>query len=140
MNTHTKKRLLIALCLFAGLMDATSGSLLMLVPDLALKLMSVSVVSAEALVFIRFIGAFVFSVGCLYLVALVPAVLVNRWAWVSGVLAVTAWVRAVVCVFTTVAIADGALGLAWWSVPVSDGFLALLQVWVIWKGWVPGRD
>ena len=140
MKPQLKKRLLIALCLFAGLMDATSGSLLTLWPQLALKLMAVPPVSSEALVFIRFIGAFVFSMGCLYLFALLPVIAANTWGWMSGVLAVTAWVRAVICVFTTSAIIFGGLSLAWWSVPVSDGLLAVIQVWVIWKGWVQGGD
>jgi len=95
---------------------------------------------SEALVFIRFIGAFVFSIGCLYLFALVPAIAANTWGWMSGVFAVTAWVRAVICVFTTTAIIFGGLSLAWWSVPVSDGLLAVIQVWVIWKGWVQRGD
>ncbi len=111
----------------------------MLWPQMVLKLMGVSAVGVEALVLVRFVGAFVFSVGCLYLFALMPVLVANLWGWVSGVLSVTAWVRAVICCFTCVAIASGALGPAWCSVPVSDGFLALVQVWVIWKGWVPSH-
>jgi hypothetical protein len=140
MKILSRKSLLIALCLFAGLMDTASGSLLTLWPQLALKLMGVAPVAAEALVFVRFIGAFVFSVGCLYLFALFPVITANRWGWMSGVFAATAWVRAVICIFTTFAILFGALSLSWWSVPVSDGLLALLQVWIIGKGWLQSRD
>jgi len=140
MRYKSKKRLLVALCLFAGVMDATSGSLLMLLPELALKLMAVPAVATESWVFIRFIGAFVFSVGCLYLCALPPVVAANAWSRVAGVLSATAWVRAVICVFTTIAIATGALSPGWWSVPVTDGLLAVVQVWVLWKGWVPQDD
>ena len=140
MKIRSKKNLLIALCLFAGLMDSASGSLLLLAPQFALQLMGVPPVVAEAWIFVRFIGAFVFSVGCLYLFALVPVITANRWGWMSGVFAVTAWVRAVICLFTTVAIISGALSLAWWSVPLSDGLLALIQVWAIGKGWLQSRD
>lgn len=112
--------------------------MLMCVPELALRLMSVPSVGAESLIFIRFIGAFVFGVGFLYLFAVFPVVAAGRWAWLSGVLLTTAWMRGVVCLFTTVSIIGGDLSLAWWSVPVSDGLLALVQFWVLWKGWVPG--
>lgn len=131
-----KERTLIALCLFAGTMDAVSGALLMLWPEGALRMMSVPAVAAEALVFNRFIGAFVFSVGCLYLFSLLPVLVMRRWHWVWGVLAATAWLRAVICVFTSIAIASGALSAAWWTVPVTDGVLALVQTWILLKGWV----
>lgn len=137
MTNLWKERILVALCLCAGAMDAMSGALLMFWPEGALRMMSVPPVVTEALVFNRFIGAFVFSVGCLYVFSLLPVLTMRRWHWVWGVLAATAWLRAVICVFTSIAIVGGALSVAWWTVPVTDGVLAVVQVWILLKGWVP---
>jgi uncharacterized protein YjeT (DUF2065 family) len=117
-------------------MDASSGLLLMTLPSLTLKLMRVTSVGDDSLVFIRFIGAFVFSVGCLYLFALRSLVTTRRWGSVWFVFLITAWVRTVICLFTTIAITQGALSLEWISVPITDGLLAVFQLWVIGLGWL----
>ena len=124
-------------CLLAGLMDASSGLLLMLSPEFTLNLMNVPVVGSETWVFISFICAFVFSVGCLYLFAFRSVSLTRNWSYVRFVFEVTAWVRSVICVFTTLAILKNALPLEWISVPLTDGMLACVQIWVVWSGWIP---
>ena len=137
MNDLAKRRILTVGCLLAGLMDASSGLFLMLSPEFTLNWMNVPVVGSESWVFIRFIGAFVFSVGCLYLFAFRSVSLTRTWSYVRFVFGVTAWVRSVICVFTTLAILQGALPLEWISVPLTDGMLASVQIWVVWSGWIP---
>lgn len=114
-------------------MDSCSGLLLMIVPALALGLMGVPLPLDEALVFIRFIGAFVFGVGMLYLFTALIFVWFPNSVSLCLMLGVTAWLRLVVFVFTMLAILLGELSWAWWSVPFSDGLLALLQCAFIWK-------
>ena len=141
MNDFFKRHLaLLVGCLLAGLMDAVSGLLLMLSPGFTLNLMRVPAVVSEAEVFIRFIGAFVFSVGCLYLFAFRSVSGDRSLSYVRFVFGVTAWVRAVICLFTTLAIVQGALPVEWISVPLTDGVVACVQVWVIWSGWIPDKD
>ena len=136
--THSTKRWIVLRgCLLAGSMDASSGLLLMLSPEFTLNLMRVPAVVNEASVFVRFIGAFVFSVGCLYLFAFRSVSLTRDWSCVRFVFWATAWVRAVICLFTTLAIAQGALPVEWITVPLTDGILACAQVWAIWSGWIP---
>jgi hypothetical protein len=140
MKIKKKKRILVIFCLIAGLMDALSGALLMSFPVSTLKLMGVPPVALEAQVFVRFVGAFVFAVGTLYLFTPIQALLTHVWSWLWAMLLATAWIRAVICLFTTVAIVSGAMSLRWWTVPVTDGSLAALQIWVIWTGWGFGHE
>jgi hypothetical protein len=140
MNELNRHRVLSGSCLLAGLMDASSGLLLMLNPGFTLALMRVPAVTSETWVFVRFVGAFVFSVGCLYLFAFRSVSLTQNWSYVRFVFGATAWVRAVICIFTTLAILQGALAVEWGSVPLTDGILACFQVLVVWSGWIPDKD
>ncbi len=140
MSIELKQRVLLVFCLTAGLMDGFSGCLLMFVPELALKLMQVAPVAPEATVFIRFVGAFVFGVGSLYLFSLLPVLRTGRWSAVRFVLLATAWLRGVIFVFTSVSILSGALAWAWLTVPLTDGVLAVFQLWVVFLVGVPGHD
>jgi len=129
-----KKTITVAV-LVAGAMDACSGLLLMLAPALALRLMGVALPVEEALVFIRFIGAFVFSVGAVYVFAGQHFAARGDGATLCVLLAATAWVRSVIFVFTASAILFGALSRAWGTVPLTDGSLALLQIGFVWRVW-----
>ena len=91
MNDSLKRPILLVGCLLAGSMDAVSGLLLMLSPGFTLNLMRVPAVVSEAEVFIRFIGAFVFSVGCLYLFAFRSGSADRSLSYVRFVFGVTAW-------------------------------------------------
>lgn len=132
-----KTRSLLLFCLLAGAMDTLSGLLLMTVPGWTLKLMHVPAVVPDALVFIRFIGAFVFAVGSLYWLGLCSVVVLSRWQGLRGILLVTAWLRTIIFIFTSLALLTGALPLAWLSVPLTDGGLAFFQFWVVLKGRLP---
>lgn len=116
-------------CLVAGLVDVTTGVLLVSVPGRTLQLMMVPEVVAPA-VFMRFIGAFVAGVGLLYVVA---------WRWPGGgrrahLMEATALVRAVVALFVGTAIAAGALSLPWLSVTCTDAALAAAQLALLRRG------
>lgn len=127
----TKSLGVYALC--AGLMDSLSGLLLMFMPEHTLKMMRVPEVSAEAAVFVSFVGAFVFSVGVLYLFGLIPLLINGKRSALGAIFLITAWVRGVICAFTTYAIVRGHLGIAWSSVPLSDGALAIFQIWAVFN-------
>lgn len=129
---HYKKTITVAV-LAAGAMDTCSGLLLIFTPALALGLMGVSLPPAECWVFIRFIGAFVFGVGTLYLFAALRFAGYGDGVALVWVLGLTAWMRAVMFAFTLAAIVTGALAPAWWSVPATDGLLALVQFIFICK-------
>ena len=105
-------------------------------PVFTLRLMMVPE-PGEGLIFIRFIGAFVFAIGFLYFCGLLAVVRNGSWRGVRSMLWVTAWVRAVIFLFTAIAIVSGNLPLAWISVPLSDGLLAFGQVLWIFMGGVP---
>jgi hypothetical protein len=136
MKPETRKLSVRLLCLGAGLMDSSSGLLLMFAPALALKLMVVPVPSAEALVFVRFVGAFVFAVGMVYLAAFARQFLCADHAFVRYTLVATGWIRLNVCLFSGTMILLGSLSWQWATVPVTDGALALIQFALVAAGWV----
>ncbi|MFH1496258.1 MAG: hypothetical protein ABII82_00395 [Verrucomicrobiota bacterium] len=116
----------------AGAMDFGTGAALVAVPVLALRLMGLEVPGAEALVFLRWVGAFVGAVGASYLVA----------AWhgseerLRAVFTLTMIFRLAAGGYSAVAILSGWLGWGWgWvSVPVTDLTLVAVQWWVLRKG------
>ncbi|WP_269525528.1 hypothetical protein [Coraliomargarita parva] len=136
MSYSLREKCILALAVGAGLMDGLTGCLLLAAPAFALRLMGVPPIDPEALVFIRYIGAFVFSIGTLYFYAALRVQRRRDWKAFRMIFGVTAWVRAVICFFTLNAILSGGLDVAWWSVPVSDGSLALLQAWLVLAGWI----
>jgi len=124
MTTKGKIVVLISLC--AGVADALTGLFLMLAPEFTLGLMGLEPLG-YSLVLIRYIGGFVLAVGTAYAFGLVPAWKRGDWQELRTIWKVTAWIRLIVCLFTSAAIASGALESAWISVPLTDGSLALLQ-------------
>lgn len=133
MKVKTQKKLLFSYSALAGLMDVLSGCLLMTLPTVTLELMCVAPVPPEVLPFIRFIGAFVFGVGALYWFALVPVMLTGRWGSVGQVFLITSWLRGVIFVFGSIAILVGCLSADWLTVPLTDGVLAILQLWFLFR-------
>lgn len=115
------------LALGAGAMDFGTGLGLVFVPGWVLPLMGVATPGTDALVFLRWVGAFVGAVGASYL-----------WAWWKGgserlrsVLEVTAIFRLAAGGFSAAAIVRGWLSMAWLSVPVTDLALVAAQVWML---------
>ena len=113
------------ICGLAFLMDAGTGLSLIIAPAFTLGLMGLDPVVAP-LAYLRFIGAFVFAVGCLYGLAW-RYLKEERWAEWSVLWVATGWVR--LCVGTTVLVLllTKQLDTAWSSVPLADLGLAIFQ-------------
>lgn len=121
------KRLAWWLSLGAGTADFCSGLGLAFVPAQILPLIGLAVPGAEALIWLRWVGAFVWAVGASYLLAL----LLGGEARLRTLLELTIPFRLSAGVFSTVAIANGWLSLGWTSVPATDFALVIAQVWLL---------
>jgi hypothetical protein len=113
--------------LAAGAIDFATGLGIVFFPAQLLPLMRVSVPTDDALVFLRFVGAFVAAVGASYL-----------WAWsrrdtasLRFVFAFTILFRFAAGTYSAVAIARGWLPPMWLSVPVTDLLLVAAQLWLL---------
>jgi hypothetical protein len=118
------------LALIAGSMDFATGVGLVFAPRLVLPLMSVAVPAGDALVFLRWVGAFVGAVGASYLLALVR----GGTERLKSVLEFTILFRLAAGGFSGAALVLGWLPAAWTSVPVADLALVAVQVWLLRKG------
>ncbi len=130
------KRLAWWLALGAGGMDFCSGLGLAFAPAQVLPLMGVGVPGAEALIWLRWVGAFVWAVGASYLLAL----LLGGEVRLRTLLELTIPFRLSAGVFSTVAIASGWLSLGWISVPATDFALVATQVWLLRRWRMQGND
>lgn len=119
------------LALLAGLMDFGTGLGMVFLPALTLKLMLVPVPEGEALLYARFVGVFVGSVGFSYLLALAA----GRAEAIRGVLRFTIPFRAGAGTFCLVAVASGVLAPMWLSVTAADYGLVALQTWLLRGTW-----
>ena len=117
------------LALAAGSLDFLTGLGLVFFPRLILPLMRVSIPEGEALVYLRFVGAFVAAVGACYLLVLVRRGLER----LCLTLELTIVFRISAGAFSAVAIALGWLSFAWASVPATDFALVGLQLWLVQK-------
>lgn len=126
MNTKTIK-LARLLALGAGAMDFFTGLGLVFAPARVLSLMRVATPEGDALVFLRWVGAFVGAVGASYLLALAR----GGEARLRGVLEFTIPFRLAAGGFSAAAVALGWLPFAWASVPVADFALVAAQVWLL---------
>ena len=112
----------------AGAMDLATGLGLVALPAWTLARMGVAVPGAEALVFVRFVGAFVGAVGATYLwAAMRPR---ERLRVVFGA---TLWLRGAAGTFTGVAVAAGMLERGWVAVTLTDWSLGIVQAWLLGK-------
>lgn len=124
-NDDTLVRRLAAL---AGAMDLATGLGLVGAPAWTLGWMGVTAPGAEALVFLRWVGAFVGAVGASYWVALVRG---GRGP-LREVLATTALLRLAAGGYCAAAVFSGVLGVRWALVPATDLALAAAQVlWLV---------
>jgi len=113
-----------------GSMDALTGLLLIFVPDLVLRMLKIDPPSADAMVFISWIGVFVMSVGLSYGLALGGRRSRGEAVWMF-----TSLVRIMVAVFLTTKILGGSLQMAWMLVAAADASVALVQVVILRKRW-----
>jgi hypothetical protein len=135
MNTPPR-RWLILYQYIAGLCDTGTGLLLIVTPASALRLMGLTIIP-QPVVFIRYIGVFVLSVGLTYLwaAAFWPLTSHAHIGW-STQWKITAMVRTLVAVFIVGQIALSALEIRWISVAVSDGAFAMIQWIGLRNGWL----
>lgn len=123
-------RIAIGLALAAGAMDLLTGLGLVTSPANTLKLMQVPLPGVEALFYLRFVGAFVASIGAIYLwAARHPQV---RMRPIFGA---TLLPRIAAGSFTGVAVLLGSLPMPWLSVTMTDLTLVAVQLWLLgsWK-------
>ncbi len=114
--------------LLVGVMDSLTGVLLMTAPAFTLGLMQIDHVPPEE-VYLRFVGAFVLGTGLAYLL---PHISLNhQQASVLFAWRYTSVVRSIVCVFVSVQCLFGTLEPAWMLVAITDGLLAILQMFLI---------
>ena len=127
MNTFKQAK---ALALVAGTMDAATGAGLVAFPVFTLGAMRVAAPGAEALVFLRWVGAFVGAVGLCYLVALAR----GGAGRLREVFATTLLFRAAAGGYCAVAVLTGTLEPRWITVALTDGALVLAQGWLLRRG------
>lgn len=121
--------------LATGCSDTVTGALLVIAPELTLRLMRLHVAD-DALPFLSFIGAFVLSVGlaCLY-----GGLLVTRRECASKLTVVwllTAITRGSVAAFVIAAIAAHRLEAGWLTVAACDGICVAIQATGLRRGWL----
>lgn len=117
------------LALLAGCLDSGSGLGLVVLPATVLPTMGLPVPGAEALAFVRFVGAFVAAVGASYLWALC-----RPGDRLRVVLGATVWFRLAVGTYSLVAVGTGWLAAGWLTVTAADYGLVIAQLWLLAKG------
>jgi hypothetical protein len=127
--------ILLAYQTIIGLSDTLTGALLIVAPEFTLRLMRLHV-PADALPFLSFIGAFVFSVGlaCLY----GALVMVRKWSpcRLETIWLLTAFTRAGVAIFVVTQVLEQTLAAGWLTVAISDGACVLIQGIGLRNGWL----
>ena len=130
MTTNKLERLAVWLALAAGALDLGTGLGLVVAPKLVLGLMWAAVPGPEALLYLRWVGAFVAAVGFSYLWALGR----RDVALLRHTLELTIWFRVAAGAFSLWAVVTGRLSPAWTNVPVTDFALAAGQAWLLRRG------
>ena len=124
-----KRKFLIFWSVAVGSMDAITGLLLVQSPKLVLKSLGIALPSADALVFVSWVGAFVAGVGLCYAMAL------GERRRGKAVWQITALLRTVVAVFLISRLAAHTLVSAWWVVALTDLVVAVVQMVVLRAEW-----
>ncbi|MEO0054093.1 MAG: hypothetical protein RLZZ50_40 [Verrucomicrobiota bacterium] len=127
MNTIDTMKLARGLALCAGAMDAATGVGLVAKPGWTLAAMGVATPGAEALVFLRWVGAFVGAVGVSYLVALAR----GGAPRLRALFEFTILFRVAAGGYCAVAVLAGTLEARWIIVALTDCALAVAQLWLL---------
>lgn len=114
----------------AGAMDSATGVGLVFAPAPTLRAMQVVAPAAEALVFLRWVGAFVGAVGLSYLVALAR----GGAGRLRETFALTLLFRAAAGGYCACAVSAGWLEPGWAAVAWTDGALVVAQAWLLRRG------
>lgn len=129
------RKLLFAYQLLTGCSDTFTGILLIVAPAATLQLMHVASPAAD-LVFVAYIGSFVFAVGlsCLY-----GAWVIQRHdprGQLATIWLLTALMRGSVAIFVAQQVFAGTLESGWMPVAVFDGACVLIQAIGLRRNWV----
>lgn len=127
-----RKSILLGLSLCAGGGDFITGLLLILAPAFTLRLMQVPL--PEDLVFLRFVGCFVGSVGLSYFLGLASWWRHRDLSRLRACWEFTIPFRLAAAAFVAWQVWDGQLARPWLSVPIFDGFWAGLQMALLQRG------
>jgi hypothetical protein len=127
--------ILLSYLLLTGCSDTLTGALLMVAPDFTLQLMQLRV-PQESLVFLSFIGAFVFAVGMSSFYGAHIAFQGQSRTKVEVVWLLTAFSRASVAIFVIEQVLAHTLNPGWLTVAVSDGSCVLIQAVGLRRGWL----
>ncbi len=135
MNLHRLLRVSRIFAALAGGGDLLTGLGLVAVPALTLAAMGVRVPGAEALVFVRFVGAFVGAVGASYWLALAH----GSPERLRAVFRLTILFRLAAGGYVAAAVGTGTLEWPWLSVTTTDFILAGGQAWLL-RQFPPAHD
>jgi hypothetical protein len=127
--------ILIAYQLLIGLSDTLTGALLIVAPELMLRLMRLQAPS-NALIYVSFIGAFVFSVGLACLYGALLAYKGGSRTKLEVVWLLTAITRASVAIFVIGQVLASTLDAGWLTVAATDGVCVLIQAIGLRQGWL----
>ncbi len=121
--------------LLTGISDSSTGALLMIAPAFALRLIRLSTPS-DALIYISFIGAFVFSVGLACFYGAFLAYHKGNRTRLEIVWLLTAFTRAGIAIFVIEQVLVNTLEAGWSMIAVFDGACVLIQAIGLRKGWL----
>ena len=127
--------ILIGYQLLTGLSDASTGALLQIVPAFTLRLMGLRA-PADALAYLGFIGAFVFSVGLSCLFGALLAFKGGNKPQLEMVWLLTAFARASVAIFILVQVLGRTFETGWLTVAAADSMCVLIQAIGLRRGWL----
>jgi len=129
------RTILLVYQLLAGTSDATTGVLLLVAPALTLRVMQLHAPDA-AMVYLSFVGAFVFAVGLAYLYGAYLIACDGCGRRLEMVWLLTAFTRTSAAAFVVSQVFSGALDAGWLTVAFTDGTLVLIQAVGLRKGWL----
>lgn len=121
-----RDRLAPRFALAAGAGDLGTGIALLAAPELVLRLLTLPPVGEP--IYLRFVGAFVASVGAAYFWPFAGAERGERTERLRAAFTLTALTRFAVAAFLALAVASGALGTAWLLVGGYDALVAVVQL------------
>ena len=126
---------LLAYQLITGASDAFTGALLMIVPGMTLALMKLPA-PKDDLVYLSYIGSFVFAVGLCGLYGFRLVLRGDRKKQLGTVWLLTALMRASVAVFVFQQVVAGTLAPGWIMVAGFDGCCVVIQAVGLRRRWV----
>ena len=119
----------------AGLSDTVTGALLCAVPQFTLHHMGLHI-AADAMPYISYIGAFVFSVGICYLYGALLIAVEAPAARMEMVWLLTAFTRSAVAIYVLKGVLVGDLESGWITVAAFDAVCALIQAVGLRRKWL----